>query len=1111
MKKKFKHILLFFAIVLLINIFTIDRANARKECHQYNDPITNELKEVCQEIDEPTVLDEEDTTVREESNATGEYKGKCDGLRCFDTNANSGIRITLVDGNGNRISGTATKDYWFSNIGAPSNCLSLYGGETGNTNLMIKQELVYETNYNGFRGSCAYYKNNFFNSFQNAFHVPLTRSSGKPNIDAFVSALEESAVDGDYTYINELLVAVGYPKTVDDMGQQELEELRFQFEPLYYIKFYGRDLWPSREYVYSNATIVSNKDKFLNGLYFVGSYSEIMAMSYIQYNDFAEYLSSKLSLRIKKTENSIIRNGAVQLEFDPRNYGFYPYNPLTGVSGKNIERYNMAISGWGFFYSSLNKTGYKTNGEASSFQLYDSFVTNESGIVPTNVTPVTTEPTVARVFRPGDTKVDGYALGYLWVSAKSTRIGCSSAVMNAYGQYIADGNLTAYINQMTTLTSKFGMYGKTIIWDQNQPDIAPYCVNQIIEECQPGEITFDNCITGVLRLSDSADLSCWYDSDTAYNYGGTTQVSKESEMGSSYCDVYCFETFTTDFPTSVDSVKAGQTFLWGNGSRGDGLFGSVTATRTCRTKTYKYNEWKATWTANENNLRTAYNNYVQAQKMTVSTNKNCNYSVSTQVTVYKCNRYQPVNGGAAAGGYDKLIDSKTFGYSYDGAGNLVQSGNPPSDYIPANGWACTQSSEWVATENRGNDGYTYTATGGVSSDNRSNYGCTLNEQQAKNDGNKYRQDVINRYWGQYTGALTNRTTISNNIKACYTGNVPYNNTTKVTINFSDPLGFRNISTTLNSSGNSSTSQNTNLCTVKQELTYNCAGSGCTVGYTPFVDCSGEGQYAEWNMSASYNYYYTSEFMWNSVKDTNDIVRASGSSGLYYSIGYGLPTSLSLPNGYYGLSATVTGFGHNGHFNNITNTYDYNSCTYKVVNELFGTDCKYDSNGTLTSNSPFYCDPQEDSVVRGTVKGIDLVYRIVSFDNMFPSIDGDGRVPGSNWATVIGTSMYNSITTNDIVYDSEPMYQIELTPALISEIRADNEKYRENGKDPYTSYEASTGSNKEIKCVTNHTIDGTYCVSEFLTELMTENILTGTCTNSGLSSEERANLILANGC
>lgn len=1076
MKKKFKHTLLFFAILLFVNSFTIESVNAEQECKIKYNAATGEFELKCVETGD---------------NAHGDRvyaTGSCDGLRCWRTVSKTGVRITLVDKNGNRVSGTATKDYWFNmptNTGTDDEkaCITISG-----SSLRTKQELA-NSDYNSYIGtSCDNYmpKANKYN-----FSISHSMSTdGTPNIAGLVYDFNNA---GTLEPLNELLSAVGYSKRIDELSISELTNLYFQFEPLYQFEFYGDQLKSNRG---------------IQNITMIGTFSEILAMTYVEYHGYGEYIKNNGQTII--TEHVVGPSQACLNILEAR--AKYPGIPQEAIDGAckqvstkitlTTKYYNYNVITNGSKYSLWRSLNYK-------YKKFDVYASSTSS-TPANVFGVGPYTLGANIFTPGRSdNNNGYALGYIWLlQAVEGGVGCEESSLTIWNNKNSLG-LTEYNAQLTALKNKLAVYGMSLTWDPNG-NSEPVCGEPPVEPCQP-TMSFDNCVSGILQLEDNGNPSCWYDSNTAYNYGGSTQVSKEAEMGSGYCDVYCFETFTTDFPTSVDSVKAGQTFLWGNGSRGDGLFGSISATRTCRTKTYKYNEWKTTWTANENNLRNAYNNYVQAQRMTVGTNKNCNYSVTTQVTVYECNRYQPVNGGAAAGGYDKLIDSKTFGYSYDGNGNLVYPSNPPSDYIPANGWACSPKDVRVATENRGNDGYTYTATGGVSSDNRSNYGCTLTQDQANKDGNNYRGSVISRYWNQYTGFLTNRTTISNNIKACYTGNVPYNNTTKVTINFSDPLGFRNISTTLNSSGNSSTSQNTNLCTVKQELTYNCAGSGCTVGYTPFVDCSGEGQYAEWNMSASYNYYYTSEFMWNSVKDTNDIVRASGSSGLYYSIGYGLPTSLSLPNGYYGLSATVTGFGHNGHFNNITNTYDYNSCTYKVVNELFGTDCKYDSNGTLTSNSPFYCDPQEDSVVRGTVKGIDLVYRIVSFDNMFPSIDGDGRVPGSNWATVIGTSMYNSITTNDIVYDSEPMYQIELTPALISEIRADNEKYRENGKDPYTSYEASTGSNKEIKCVTNHTIDGTYCVSEFLTELMTENILTGTCTNSGLSSEERANLILANGC
>ena len=149
----------------------------------------------------------------------------------------------------------------------------------------------------------------------------------------------------------------------------------------------------------------------------------------------------------------------------------------------------------------------------------------------------------------------------------------------------------------------------------------------------------------------------------------------------------------------------------------------------------------------------------------------------------------------------------------------------------------------------------------------------------------------------------------------------------------------------------------------------------------------------------------------------------------------------------------------------------------------------------TADSPAdCCDPQTTTCDKGKLA---VVYRLIDMaegntKKIFPSIDGDGRNPGSNWASFInlkGTA-YKNITTTGVIYDNTPMYTIELTPTNIGKIRKDNTELRKNNKDPYTSY---TDAKDKLKITCDEYQDETKsCVSNYITTLMNGNykVITG---------------------
>lgn len=145
----------------------------------------------------------------------------------------------------------------------------------------------------------------------------------------------------------------------------------------------------------------------------------------------------------------------------------------------------------------------------------------------------------------------------------------------------------------------------------------------------------------------------------------------------------------------------------------------------------------------------------------------------------------------------------------------------------------------------------------------------------------------------------------------------------------------------------------------------------------------------------------------------------------------------------------TGFNSNG-----TLTY---GCDYSIKNEMFGTEC------VGSDDDPDYCNPDTSP------KGIDVVFRTIELINeeeqiskAFPGMSGNGRDMGANWDKVYSAEngaeqVFNIL--NSAIYNSEhePMYRIKLNVPLIQSIRNANKTMRKNKKDPYTNMDEETPS------------------------------------------------------
>lgn len=218
---------------------------------------------------------------------------------------------------------------------------------------------------------------------------------------------------------------------------------------------------------------------------------------------------------------------------------------------------------------------------------------------------------------------------------------------------------------------------------------------------------------------------------------------------------------------------------------------------------------------------------------------------------------------------------------------------------------------------------------------------------------------------------------------------------------------------------------------------------------------------------------TKEYTYKLPSNTYRYVdKASGQSkdspsknGLSYDIGFGnLPVHFSTMPGSYEYEVKTTDFGEGNKFYKfIFQDNKFNNKSYYKGNPLmYG--CNYNVNCSgiiLNNNCVAYngaCGSKGDSI---TCRGLNVVYRTISLKSQtdaFPGASGFGRKPGANWAADQNVSNYilnNRGATSYDVYKLKPMYEMELTPALMKLFR----NYNKQMNKTYTSMYSETSLEK----------------------------------------------------
>lgn len=161
-----------------------------------------------------------------------------------------------------------------------------------------------------------------------------------------------------------------------------------------------------------------------------------------------------------------------------------------------------------------------------------------------------------------------------------------------------------------------------------------------------------------------------------------------------------------------------------------------------------------------------------------------------------------------------------------------------------------------------------------------------------------------------------------------------------------------------------------------------------------------------------------------------------------------------------------------------------SINYGCSDATSGEICHYNVTDCIGPKCDNTCDPtiedcdNNNNNESGKNNGIDVIYRVINLNDPFPN-----RIPGENWNVQNYVEDYiknNRNVVTDEVYTKEPMYEIELTPKLIKEIRNENKSVNYGDLNLYCK-------------------DGEECRSEFVRKLSDNGYLSGCGTSNSFDA------------
>ncbi len=536
----------------------------------------------------------------------------------------------------------------------------------------------------------------------------------------------------------------------------------------------------------------------------------------------------------------------------------------------------------------------------------------------------------------------------------------------------------------------------------------------------------------------------------------------EKELSTDYCEVYCIEELTTNYPTGLrlvynsDTLLAGTHFLLPSSS--------VSGSRTCSTKSIDWEEFESDL-ANENGE--AIKAYLEWQ-VEIRKRDAINGASGSEDTSCSCTDRTPTE--------THYNEDGTF---YTTGGECI-------------GWEDGYDVSWYGMEQDGQK-----------VPNGSASWCEGDEPSTNVQGKKE----------DYLDELKDPEYIESQMKGCYTWeeNAVYKVDPTLTLEYDSGNYIDSIE--LDSSTNYGGVES-GVIPLDSDVDLHvvrpgCNEPGCQSDEYSIDTNTNFVRYEQYTASRSATTKFTLPAgQWQYVnKDgavsSNKIPDAGSKfTSNYIDIGYSnLPISFSSPSGMYG---SMHGNGSYdflyeqlGHVdeelkvsdilpaigNNDNDDYNYGewSCEFYVNNELFPED-PYNPGGTGGSGGSG----------GGTGDGgIWLIYRPIDLvEYPFPDMDATTRWTGYNWCydnncasdgsnpVVEHTILQNRGVEGDDLYygeNAEPMYTFYLTPEIITEIR------RYNYENEYAEYTGTLNNvNYDYVCETG---TGNTCISGYLTHLI----------------------------
>jgi len=575
--------------------------------------------------------------------------------------------------------------------------------------------------------------------------------------------------------------------------------------------------------------------------------------------------------------------------------------------------------------------------------------------------------------------------------------------------------------------------------------------------------------------------------------------------GNRFCPIHCQEEVNLELPVASDvrpawdldvNVKAGQTFFWGIGDVGTDEVVDVIVDMRCRHEDYFFAEWQGELTA-------AYNHQVWLRN--------------------EYRRILAIWRQAHADMRQLMSDNQ---HCFDGSSSTS---------------GCDWN--WLTTEISRLSGIMQSAKGRIDDvSGRPTEGSLGDLCRQMREQNRLQLQLITL------------------IQACPNRILTYEYEVELSLEFQEPVNAtypnsRHIGGSKNLeliSAPGVQAQPVGRCDPTQVFIMICGSEGqedgCEIETRTVQNCEFPNAFGTngriWELNETFKHRLSADnsFVWWSLKSNGRLLSGNEKENdplvntlpepLFYFIGYGFPTALSLQDGIYSMRIRGEGFGNEGRFTHHEGLTLNWECEYQVDNDIFGYECEYDfDTEELTDGSPDYCKPRLRAVdssgrTYGSMLGLDVVYRVVSLTNVpaninddsavqnsvdivFPGREATGRRRGQNWTDVRNVTDIDVINImRNTVRTEDPMFEIMLTVEVMQGIRRNNQNVDGDPYVPWSGAGRMVCHNRLNNLGEANKVGYTYCASEFLTQLATINefsstdtgLLRGTCMTNASGTE-----------